>query len=264
MTNKAHKTKGYPIIIANWKMNGLLLEGMQMFKKIRANIHESLVGCEIVICPPYTLLRDFAEKTPGTGVKLGGQNCHHEPDGAFTGEISAKMLKDMTCEYVIVGHSERRMALNEGSETVRKKAATAHAQGLNTIICVGETIYERDNDLAKVVVREQVLHSIPESATAANTIIAYEPVWAIGTGTIPTLAQIQEMHEYIASTIKAEINQFEEAPRIVYGGSINSENAKFILSVDAVDGLLVGKACLDASEFWKIIEATNHSNANAA
>jgi triosephosphate isomerase len=257
MSKVERKVRDFPIIIANWKMNGLLLEGMQMFKQIRSNIQGSLVGCEIVICPPYTLLRDFAEKIPGTGVKLGGQNCHFELEGAYTGEISAKMLKDMTCEYVILGHSERRTMLNEGSEAVRKKAEASHASRLNAIICVGETIYERNNDLAKVVIREQVLHSIPKTATDKNTIIAYEPVWAIGTGMTPTLGQIEEMHGYIASVIKEEIKQFENEPRIVYGGSINSENAKHILSVSNVDGLLVGKASLSADEFWKIIEATN-------
>jgi triosephosphate isomerase len=257
MSKSERKSKKFPIIIANWKMNGLLLESMQMFKQIRSNIHGSLVGCEIVMCPPYTLLRDFAEKTPGTGVKLGGQNCHFELEGAFTGEISAKMLSNMKCEYVILGHSERRTTLNEGSEMVRKKVEAAHANSLNSIICVGETIYERNNDLAKVVIREQVLHSIAKTCTDKNTVIAYEPVWAIGTGTTPTLGQIEEMHGFIASVIQEELKQFENAPRIVYGGSINSENAKHILSVNNVDGLLVGKASLDADEFWKIIEATS-------
>jgi triosephosphate isomerase len=259
MSKNERKTKDYPIIIANWKMNGLLLESMQMFKQIRSNISGSLVGCEIVICPPYTLLRDFAEKTPGTGVKLGGQNCHFEEDGAYTGEISAHMLKDMTCDYVILGHSERRTILGEGSESVRKKAKISHKHGLTSIICVGETIYERDNDLAKVVVREQILHSIPDCSTDKNTVIAYEPVWAIGTGVTPTTSQIEEMHSYIAYIINNELKQFVNPPRIVYGGSINADNAKFILAVPNVDGLLVGKASLNANEFWKIIEATNVS-----
>ncbi|MCE3232615.1 MAG: triose-phosphate isomerase [Rickettsiaceae bacterium] len=257
MSKTDKKARNYPIIIANWKMNGLLLQGMQMFKQLRSNILGSMVGCEIVICPPFTLLRDFAEKIPGTGVKLGGQNCHYEPEGAHTGEISAGMLRDMTCEYVILGHSERRTTLNEGSEAVRKKAKISHQNKLSTIICVGETRYERDNNLAKVVIREQVLHSIPDTALASNTVIAYEPVWAIGTGTTPTLDEIEEMHEYIASVVKDELKQFENPPRIVYGGSINAENAKFILSVPNVNGLLVGKASLDVNEFWKIIEATS-------
>jgi len=247
--------KNFPIIIANWKMNGLLLESMQNFRKIRQNIHESLVGCEIVICPPFTLLRDMTEKVPGTGVKLGAQNCHHEESGAFTGEISAQMIQDMKCDYVILGHSERRTTLNEGSEIVSKKAHQAHSHKLDTIICVGETDYERDNDLAKIVVREQVIHSIDKLANDNNTVIAYEPVWAIGSGKTPTAEEIAEMHQYIKEIVTLELKQFENGPRIVYGGSINSENADSILSVDGVDGLLVGKASLDPDELWSIIQA---------
>lgn len=259
MTKKDKKNNNFPIIIANWKMNGLLLESMQNFRKIRHNIINSQVenvSCEVVVCPPFTLLRDFTEKVPGTGIRLGGQNCHHEPNGAFTGEISANMLADMKCDYVILGHSERRTTMNEGSETVNKKATIAHANKLTTIICVGETKYERDNDLARIVVREQVIHSIPKCSTAENTVIAYEPVWAIGTGVTPTIAQIEEMHQYIAHIISTELKQFAQVPRIVYGGSITSDNAKSILSADGVSGLLVGKACLDADEFWQIIELT--------
>lgn len=255
MARKERITKDYPIIVANWKMNGLLRESMQLFKDIRTSILDSLIGCEVVICPPYTLLRDLAEKIPGTGVKMGGQNCHHLSDGAHTGEISAKMLKDMTCDFVILGHSERRTTINEGSELVKKKAETAHAQSLTTVICVGETLYERDNDLAKVVIREQVLHSIPKDATDQNTVIAYEPIWAIGTGTTPTMEQIGEMHKYIEHVVSEELKQFKNPPRVIYGGSISGDNAKSILSVDGVDGLLVGKASLDAKEFWKIIQA---------
>lgn len=257
MTKKNKTIREYPLIIANWKMNGLLRESMQNFKILRSKINESLVGCEIVICPPYTLLRDFAEKIPGTGIKLGAQNCHDKLEGAYTGSVSVQMLRDMTCEYVIVGHSERRTTRNEGSELVRKKAEVAHSQKLNTIICVGETLYERENDLAKIVIREQVLHSVPKTANATNTTIAYEPIWAIGTGTTPTLQQIEEMHVYIAQVIKQDIKQFENEPRIVYGGSIDAKNAKSILSVEHVDGLLVGKASLDPEEFWKIIEAAS-------
>jgi triosephosphate isomerase len=255
MTKKNKKIREYPIVIANWKMNGTLRESMQNFKELRNKINDSLIGCEVVICPPYTLLRDFAEKIPGTGIKLGAQNCHDKLEGAYTGSISAKMIKDMTCEYVIVGHSERRTTRNEGSELVRNKAEISHSQKLNTIICIGETQYERDNDLAKIVVREQILHSVPKTSSADNTIIAYEPVWAIGTGKTPTVEQIEEMHSYILYVIKEELQQFENEPRIVYGGSTSSKNAKSILSVESVDGLLVGKASLDPNEFWKIIEA---------
>lgn len=246
-----------PIIVANWKMNGTLLESMQFFKELRFRIQRSLVGCEIVICPPFTLLRDFAEKVPGTGVHLGGQNCHHETDGAYTGEISARQLKDMTCDYVILGHSERRLSGMEGSELVQKKAKTAHAAKLSTIICIGETQYERDNGLTNIVLREQLLHSLPATATDANTIIAYEPVWAIGSGLTPSSEDIQATHAYILEILQSEFPALRDGTRIIYGGSVSSHNTKALLGISNVSGLLVGKASLDADHFWNIISTTS-------
>jgi triosephosphate isomerase (TIM) len=244
-----------PIIIANWKMNGVLLESMQFLKALRMHLHQSLVGCEIVLCPPYTLLRDFAEKIPGTGMRLGGQNCHHELDGAYTGEISARQLKDMTCDYVLLGHSERRLSGSEGSELVQKKATAAYAQKLIAIICVGETQYERDNNLTNVVIREQLLHSIPANATSANTIIAYEPVWAIGSGLTPTQAEILSTHTFIQETIKTEKPHLDAHTRIIYGGSVSSGNANALLKISNVDGLLIGKASLNVEQFWTILNS---------
>lgn len=249
--------KNTKIIIANWKMNGPLVESMQLIKQLRVDILKKLIACEIVICPPFTLLRDMAEKIPGTGIKLGSQNCHYEKNGAFTGEISAGMLRDMTCSYVILGHSERRLHNNEGSELVKKKARSAIEAKLTTIICVGETMYERDNDLTRIVIREQLLHSIPENANETNIIIAYEPVWAIGSGQTPTSEQIELTHYYIREIIKNELAQFENDIKIVYGGSTSSDNAKSLLSIKGVDGLLVGKASLDLKQFWKMIESAN-------
>lgn len=245
------------IIIANWKMNGLLAESIQKIKQLRMDILKNTIACDIVICPPFTLLRDMAEKLPVVGIKLGAQNCHHEKDGAFTGEISAKMAKDMTCSYVILGHSERRQYCNEGSELVRKKAASAIEAKLVAIICIGETMYERDNDLTKIVLREQILHSIPENATDNNIIIAYEPVWAIGSGQTPTAEQIEETHSYIQKIIRDELKQFENGVRLIYGGSTSGDNAKSLLHISGVDGLLVGKASLDPKQFWKMIESAN-------
>lgn len=244
-----------PIIVANWKMNGTLLESMQFFKKLRFQIQEGLVACNIVICPPFTLLRDFAEKVPGTGVHLGGQNCHHEASGAYTGEISARQLKDMTCDYVILGHSERRLSGADGSELVQKKVKAAHHEKLSAIVCIGETQYERDNGLTKIVLREQLLHSIPPTATHSNTIIAYEPVWAIGSGLTPSAEDIQTMHGYILDTIQSEFSTFDTQTRVIYGGSVTSQNANMLLSIPHVSGLLVGKASLDADHFWNIISA---------
>lgn len=245
------------IIIANWKMNGLLAESMRNIKQLRMDILKTPVSCDVVICPPFTILRDMAEKLPGAGMKLGAQNCHFEKEGAFTGEISAAMLKDMTCSYVILGHSERRQHCNEGSEIVRKKAHSAIEARLIVIICIGETMYERDNDLTKIVIREQILNSIPENAKDNNVVIAYEPVWAIGSGQTPTTEQIEQTHLYIRSVIKDELKQFENGVRIVYGGSTSADNAKSLLSISGVDGLLVGKASLDPKQFWKMIESAN-------
>ncbi len=238
-------------------MNGSLVESMQIIKSLRMSILRNPVNCEVVICPPFTLLRDMAEKIPGTGIKIGGQNCHHENEGAFTGEISAKMLRDMTCEYVILGHCERRMHNNEGSEIIRKKAKTAIDAKLTAVICIGETMYERDNELTKIVIREQLINSIPENANNKNVIVAYEPVWAIGSGQTPTSENINEIHEYIKNVIKDELKQFETGIKLLYGGSTSSENAKTLFSIKAVDGLLVGKASLDIKQFWKMIESAN-------
>lgn len=249
--------RSIPLIIANWKMNGMLLESMQMIKELRARIHNTLISCQVIICPPFTLLRDFAEKVPGTGIKLGAQNCHHLPSGAHTGDISAEMLKNMTCEYVIVGHSERRLNYNEGSELVAKKALAAQENSLIPIICVGETLYEKENDLTQVVIREQILHSIPASAKSNNTVIAYEPVWAIGSGATPTNEEIASIHTFIFDILRSERPEFGDDITIVYGGSVSEENASRILSLDKVDGLLVGKASLDVKALWPIIEATD-------
>lgn len=246
--------KTVPIFIANWKMNSRLVESMQYIKKFRRYMLNNLVGSEVVICPPATLLRDMAEKVPGTGVRLGGQDCYHEEKGAFTGDISAQMLKDMTCEYVILGHSERRKYHNEDNKLIAKKAETAHGCKLKTIICVGETKEERKNKKAKEVVKKQLLGSIPKSATGKNLIIAYEPVWAIGTNTTPTPEEIGDMHLYIHKILKSHTNAFEKTVRVVYGGSVNVENAGGILDAEGVNGLLIGRASEDVEAFWRIIQ----------
>lgn len=246
--------KATPIVIANWKMNGTLLEGMRFFKQLRQNINDSLIGCEIVLCPPFTLLRDMAEKVPNTGIRLGGQDCHQENNGAFTGDISAKMLQDMACDFVILGHSERRVGHGESSETVQKKVASAHKEKLTAILCVGETNYEREKKLHKDMIKQQLEHSIPPSANDENTIIAYEPVWAIGTDKTPSVAEIEEMHNFIFDTVKT-MPQFKKGVRVIYGGSVSGDNAKVFLSSEKVNGLLVGRASTDIDDFWKIIQA---------
>lgn len=245
------------IVIANWKMNGLLAPSMREFKKIRDFFLQDLISCDVVICPPFTLLRDMAEKLPNTGIKIGGQNASYAEHGAFTGEISAFMLADLMCEYVILGHSERRALFHETSEVVNKKATTAHKAKLKSIICVGETMEERDGGIANEVIETQLLESIPDSANDSNTIIAYEPIWAIGSNVTPSLDEINEMHTYIKSFVDKRIKSFGNPPRIVYGGSVGANNAKEIVNLHNVNGLLVGRASLDADSFCNIVQSAS-------
>lgn len=235
-------------------MNPLLKKAMEIFSNLSEYVADKN-HCDLVVCPPYVFLKDMAELAKNSEIKVGAQNCYHEKNGAYTGEVSAEMIADLGCQSVILGHSERRTTISEGSELVKKKAQIANENGLSTIICVGETLYERENNLTKVVIREQVLHSMPKTANSSNTTIAYEPVWAIGTGSIPSLEQIEEVHVYIQDVIKAELEQFTKSPKIIYGGSINGKNSGNILSVKSVDGLLVGKASLNTEEFNKIIDS---------
>lgn len=246
-----------PLIVANWKMNGLLLESMQYIKKFKTLLSCNLVNCEIVICPPFTLLRDFAEKLSGTDIELGGQNCHHRDHGAHTGDVSIAMLKDMKCGYVIVGHSERRMHYSEGSELVRKKAKAAYENGIKAIICIGETLYEKENNLTREILAEQLAHSVSKFATCENTVIAYEPVWAIGSGKTPTLGEINDIHLYIKDTLTKTLKKCTDGNiKVIYGGSVTTNNASEILAAKNVDGLLVGKASLDADKFWQIVSSS--------
>lgn len=248
-------TKQSYLIAGNWKMNGLLVESMQVMKSLRSHIlRKPLKKTKLVLCPPATLLRDIAEKIPGTGIRLGGQDCHEAKSGAHTGDISAAMLRDMVCDYVIVGHSERRTNHKETSELVAQKAEVAHKESLISIICIGETEAERENGSAYDVVKEQLLASVPKSANDENTVIAYEPVWAIGTNKVPTENEIKEMHQFIVKTAQESLKQFEKNITVLYGGSANEKNAKKILSLPSVDGLLVGRASLEAESLWEILQ----------
>lgn len=226
------------------------------FKELRQKIIKSPPHCTIVICPPYTLLRDFAEKVPRSRVELGGQNCHEVESGSYTGEISAAMLRDMNCNYVILGHSERRTLFNESSELVKQKAIAAHKAGLKTILCVGETEQERDQDLVADVLQKQLKESLPECATQANTVIAYEPVWAIGTNQVPKVKDINSAHSLIRSTQKSLSPRFKDIP-VIYGGSVNNRNAKTILKQKHVAGVLVGRSSLEPESFWSIVQAAD-------
>ena len=235
------------LVAGNWKMNGLRADGLALTRDIAALARQPH-RCELLVCPPATLLIPVGEVLVGSDVALGGQDCHPEPKGAFTGDISAEMLKDAGCSHAIVGHSERRHACGETDDDVRAKALAVWRAGLVAIVCVGETRVEREAGLAKSVVEAQLAGSLPDGATADKLIIAYEPVWAIGTGLTPTVADIAEMHAAIRARIPANT-------RILYGGSVNPKNAAEILALDEVDGALVGGASLKAADFWAIAQA---------
>jgi len=235
------------LVAGNWKMNGRRDDGLALARAIAERAKEPH-ACDMLVCPPATLLIPVGEALAGSDVSLGGQDCHAAPSGAFTGSISAEMLRDVGCSHVIVGHSERRHGLGESDADVQAKALAAWRAGLIAIVCVGETRAEREAGVAISVVAAQLAGSVPDGAAADMLVIAYEPVWAIGTGLTPTIADITEMHAAIRGHIPA-------GTRILYGGSVNAKNAAEILALPAVDGALVGGASLKAEDFWAIARA---------
>jgi triosephosphate isomerase (TIM) len=235
------------LVAGNWKMNGLRADGLALARAVAERARQPH-RCELLVCPPATLLIPVGEVLADSGGGLGGQDCHPEPKGAFTGDISAEMLKDAGCSHAIVGHSERRHACGETDADVRAKTLAAWRAGLVAIVCVGETRAEREAGRATAVVAGQLAGSLPDGADADRLIVAYEPVWAIGTGLTPTLADIAEIHAVIRARIPADT-------RILYGGSVNPKNAGEILAHGEVDGALVGGASLKAEDFWAIAQA---------
>lgn len=211
--------------------------------------------CDIVVCPPLTLIDRAVERVKGSNLAIGAQDCHAQQSGAHTGDVSAEMLADIGARYVILGHSERRVSHGEDDEIVRAKAVAAHRAGLIAIVCVGETRHERDEGRAIGVVGGQLRESVPEGATSANLVIAYEPVWAIGTGLVPTDEQIEEVHAAIRQMLEERLGDDGHSVRILYGGSVKASNAAAIFGLRNVDGALVGGASLKASEFAGIISA---------
>jgi len=208
---------------------------------------------EILVCPPATLLHAFAQDIAGTPIKLGGQTCHPAPNGAHTGDMSAEMLKDAGAAYVIVGHSERRADHKEQSEDVATQARAAWRAGLTAIVCIGETEAERASGRMKNVLAAQINASLPSETTGANAALAYEPVWAIGTGKTASLADIEEAHAFIRERMEDHLGPAGRTIRILYGGSVKPSNAKEILNTPGVDGVLVGGASLKAADFLAII-----------
>ena len=236
------------LIAGNWKMNGNLADA-----KALAEALGSPTQADVCVCPPYLHLGVVASAKSGA-IALGAQDCSLKDNGAFTGEISAPMLKDAGCAYVILGHSERRQYHAESNAQVADKAKKAHAADLVTIICVGETESERVAGIQNKIVTEQLAKSIPDCSNAQNLVIAYEPVWAIGTGKTATLDDIKDMHAVIRKFLQEKLDN-SSAIRILYGGSVKADNAKEILAVQNVDGALVGGASLKADQFLTIVNA---------
>ncbi|MGB8840222.1 MAG: triose-phosphate isomerase [Aliidongia sp.] len=247
------------LIAGNWKMHGLRSEALALAGGIAAH---AAVGtpAEILICPPATLLVPLADLLAGSAVALGAQDCHAKPSGAFTGDLSAPMLKDAGCSHVIVGHSERRTGHGETDATVRDKAAAALESGLVAILCVGETEAQNQAGRGAEVVAAQLRGSIPTAATPSTLIVAYEPIWAIGTGRTPGLDDIDRMHRHIRTVLAAALTGGEQV-RLLYGGSVKPTNAAEILARPDVDGALVGGASLKIEEFWAIAEAADRGSA---
>ena len=243
-----------PLIAGNWKMNGLAATGLALARDIAAWREAGDPGCDIVLCPPATLVRAVGEAISDSAVAVGGQDCHPAESGAHTGDISAPMLLDAGCSYVILGHSERRQDHGETNELVRAKVEAALRAGLIAILCVGESADERDRGVALGAVARQPGGSLPEAARPDRVVVAYEPVWAIGTGRTPTHPEIQEMHTHLRDLLGRAMTG-GEATRLLYGGSVKPDNAQGILGLPDVDGALVGGASLKADDFWAIVQS---------
>ena len=241
------------LIAGNWKMNGLLEDGVALAKGVAQEVKAfGKSDCEFLVCPPFTLLASVKKALRGAKVALGAQDVHFAEKGAHTGDISPLMLKDLGCSYVIVGHSERRADHFETDELVCKKTAAAHAAGLKAVICIGETEAQRDAGKTIEVCSSQILGSVPEDSTAADTVIAYEPVWAIGTGKTASAEQAQEIHAYIRTILREKFGAAADETPILYGGSCKPSNAPELFAKEDVDGGLIGGAALKAADFLAI------------
>jgi triosephosphate isomerase len=245
---------GRPLIAGNWKMNGLKPSAIEL-AAIAQGADDLSRKADLMICPPATLLRGASGIVAGTKLKLGGQDCHPAASGAHTGDISAEMLADAGAVAVIVGHSERRQDHGETDTIVREKARAAWRAGLMAIVCIGETQAERASGKTLDVIGAQLAGSVPETATASNLVIAYEPVWAIGTGQTPTPQDVEEVHGFIRQRLRERLGDRGAAVRILYGGSVKPTNAAELMAVPNVGGALVGGASLKAADFLAIAKA---------
>lgn len=242
------------LVAGNWKMNGLgasLAEAETLEKALK----EQAAACRVALCPPATLIDRVARALKGGVVEIGGQDCHAETSGAYTGSVSAEMVRDAGAGLVILGHSERRAGFGETDADVAAKVEAALAAGLEPIICIGETLQQREAGQAVEVVSRQVAGSLPTSLAGKAFAVAYEPVWAIGTGLTPTLEQIEEVHAAVRAAMVVKLGEGGRAAPILYGGSVKPSNAREILAVAEVGGALVGGASLKAEDFLGIIRA---------
>lgn len=244
-----------PLVAGNWKMNGTR-ENLDQIKAIADGLGPDLTDkIDALICPPATLLYVATAIADETPLAIGAQDCHTEQSGAFTGDISAQMIADCLAGYVLVGHSERRTLHKESDATIRAKAEAAKAGGLVRVICIGETEAERKSGDTLKVLETQLAGSVPDGATAKDTVIAYEPVWAIGTGLTPTVADVAEAHAFVREQMKSRFAGEGAAMRLLYGGSVKPSNAAELMAVPHVDGALIGGASLKASDFLAICKA---------
>lgn len=249
------------LIVANWKMNKGLVQSQQFTDELRQFTDKhKLTETEIVLCPPFTSLDAVNKKINGTQIKLGAQNMYFESIGAYTGEISAGMLKSCGCEYVILGHSERRQYFHETNAIINKKVLKALDEGLKPIVCLGENLQEHEDKLTESVIEEQLSSCLTHVSEEGimNVTIAYEPVWAIGTGKNATAHQVESAHNFLRKKLKKMYNEeISKNTRIIYGGSVTPENAKELFASQTVNGGLIGGASLEAEKFIKIINSSN-------
>lgn len=242
-----------PIIAGNWKMNNTIKEGIQLIEEIKSNKLNKEV--EAVICVPFTVLQDAKRAIENTNIKLGAQNMHFEENGAYTGEVSPLMLKEIGVDYVIIGHSERRQYFNETDDTVNKKVKAAILNEIHPIICVGETLEEREDSREKEIVKNQILKAFIDidEKDIDNIVVAYEPIWAIGTGKTASSEDANAMLGFIRETIGEKYGSKKDIIRIQYGGSVKPSNIKELMNKSDIDGALVGGASLKASDFVNLI-----------
>lgn len=246
------------LVAGNWKMNKNIAESVALTSEILSWLDGKDLKSKVLVCPPFTSIPAVQKLIENTSLLLGAQNCHYESKGAYTGEISPSMLKSAGCEYVIVGHSERRTYFFETDALVNKKVIALLAHNLKPILCIGETLYERNDGLTFDVIERQIQLGLKDidSKQIAQIVIAYEPVWAIGTGVTATIEQIDEAHRFIRNSLVKLFGNIANGVSILYGGSVNSQNCPEIFAISEVNGALVGGASLVAKEFVSIIESS--------